>query len=358
MPAITGMKGAGFYDLHSGPQMSTIRALQSWIDDAVSSLPLPASSQPVTILDLGSSEGGNAIRQMAAIVAGLRRRTGQPLQTVYSDLASNNFNQLFANLHAARRTGALHEQVYPSAVGGSFYEPLLVPGTVHFAVSFNSVQWLDRLPDVLLPSMIAYRRPSPLRPNLVVSPEVMEAFTRQAEQDLVRFLERRALELVPGGKLLLAAPGDSNEASVCDGLADVLNDACLDLVITGQLKQAEYERIRMPCYWRNVEEMLAPLERQGSPVRGAFTVERSEALEVPPPFIVEFRRSGDAATYAGAYSGFIRAVTEPVVRGALNRPNESTTVEGLYERVRARLLAEPERYVFRYILVAVLLTRR
>jgi hypothetical protein len=114
----------------------------------------------------------------------------------------------------------------------------------------------------------------------------------------------------------------------------------------------------MPCYWRNVEEMLAPLERAGSPVRGVFTVERAEALEVPPPFIVEFRRTGSAEAYAGAYSGFIRAVTEPVVRGALNHPSESTAVEGLYERVRARLLAEPERYIFRYILVAVLLTRR
>jgi hypothetical protein len=34
------------------------------------------------------------------------------------------------------------------------------------------------------------------------------------------------------------------------------------------------------------------------------------------------------------------------------------TVECLYARVRARLLAEPERYPFRYILVAALLTRR
>jgi hypothetical protein len=243
-------------------------------------------------------------------------------------------------------------------VGGSFYEPLLAPGTVHFAVSFNSVQWLDRLPDVPLPGMIAYRRPTPLRPRLTISPDVTAVFSRQAEQDLTRFLECRARELVAGGKLLLAAPGDSGEASVCDGLGDVFNEACRDLVSAGQLKREEYERIRMPCYWRNVEEMLEPLGRVGSPVRGAFTVERAEALEVPPHFIVEFRRTGDAKTYAGAYTGFIRAVTEPVVRGALYRPSESTTVEGLYERVRARLLAEPERYVFRYILVAVLLTRR
>src|SRR6202035_2094120 len=97
MPTTTGMKGAGYYDQHSGTQLSAIQAFQDWVDDAVANLPLPASARPVTVLDLGSSEGRNAVRLMAAIVAGLRRRTDQPIQTIFSDLASNNFNGLFAN---------------------------------------------------------------------------------------------------------------------------------------------------------------------------------------------------------------------------------------------------------------------
>src|SRR5262245_37210422 len=359
MPATVGMKGAGYYDRHSGTQLFGIQALQDWVDDAVANLPLPAPTRPVTLLDLGSSEGRNAVRLMAAIVAGLRRRTGQPLQPIFSDLASNNFNQLFANLDEARRTGLLAAGVYPAAVGGSFYGPLLPPGTVHLATSFNAIQWLDQLPAVPIPDFVAYRRPHPLRPGLTVSPEVSAAFTRQAEQDLVRFLECRARELVPGGKLLLAGPGDTDEARVGDGLADVLNDACLDLVAAGRLRQEQYERLTMPCYFRTVAELLAPLERADSPVRGAFAVDRAEALEVPTPFIVEFRRSGDVAAYAGAYTGFVRAITEPVVKAALRQPEqEAATVESLYERIRARLLAEPERYWFRYLLVAALLTHR
>jgi hypothetical protein len=94
-------------------------------------------------------------------------------------------------------------------------------------------------------------------------------------------------------------------------------------------------------------------------VRGAFAVERAEAQEVPTPFVVEFRRGGDVAAYARAYTGFLRAISEPVVRAAFNQPGrEAAAVEGLYERVRVRLLAEPERYLFRYVLVAALLTRR
>jgi hypothetical protein len=352
------MKGAGYYDQHSTAQLSTIHALEDWVEQVVADLPLPALAEPVRVLDLGSSEGGNAMRLMAAIVVGLRSRTEQPVQTIYSDLPSNDFNQLFANLEAASRIALFDAGVYPAAVGGSFYSALLPPGTIHLATSFNAIQWLDRLPAVPLLNGVGYRRPHPARPGLTVSPQVTAAFQRQAEQDLTRFLECRARELVPGGQLLLATPGDSDQACIADGIADVLNDACLDLVATGRLEREEYERLTMPCYWRTVAELLAPLERASSPVRGVFAVERAEALEVVPPFIVAFRRGGDVAAYAAAYTGFLRAVSEPVVRAALNQPEGSpATVESLYERIRARLLAEPQRYLFRYILVAALLTR-
>jgi hypothetical protein len=353
------MKGGGYYDQHSTAQQATIQALQHWIEAAVANVPLPALTQPVTILDLGSSEGRNAVQVMAAIVEKIRRRTRQPVQTIYSDLASNNFNQLFANLEEARCMHRFAPGVYPSAIGGSFYGPLLPPNTVHFATSFNAIHWLDRLPPVAVPDFVAYRRPHSSWPGRAVSAEATAAFRRQAEQDLVRFLRCRARELVPGGKLLLATPGDAKQARVGDGVFDVLNDACLDLVAVGRLKREEYERLTMPCYFRTVEELLAPLEQIDSPVRGAFLVDRAEALEVPTPFFVAFRRNGDVAAYARAFTGFLRAISEPVVRAGLKPSNgQAVIVESLYQRIRARLLAEPERYRWRYILVAALLTRR
>jgi hypothetical protein len=351
------MKGAGYYDQHSSAQFSTIQALEGWVEAAVASVSLPAPAQQVTVLDLGSSEGANAIRLMGAIVAGLRRRTGQPVQTIYSDLPSNNFNQLFANLAEARRTGVFPADVYSGAVGGSFYGPLLPPGTVHLATSFNSILWLDQLPAIPLSNVVVYRRPLPSRKGPDVSPEVTAAFKRQAEEDLDRFLKCRARELIPGGKLLLATPGDTDQARVADGLYDVLNDACLDLVSRGRLKREQYERLTMPIYCRTVEELLAPLKRESSPVRDAFSVDRAEAMEVPTPFFLNFQRDGNRDAYADAYTGFLRAISEPVVRAAFNQP-EGEVVDALYDRIRARLQAEPDRYLFRYILVAALLTRR
>jgi hypothetical protein len=164
--------------------------------------------------------------------------------------------------------------------------------------------------------------------------------------------------LVPGGKLLLASPGDSDQACVADGLGDILNDACLDLVAAGRLERGQYERLTMPCYWRTLAELLAPLQRDDSPLRGAFAVDRAETLEVRPRFVVEFQR-GDVAAYAAAYTGFLRAVSEPVVQAAFEQSdNQAGIIDSLFERVEARLLAEPERYLFRYVLVAALLTRR
>jgi hypothetical protein len=359
MPPTIVMKGGGYYDRHSAAQMATIRALGDWIDDAVAGLPLPAAAQPVDIQDLGSSEGRNAVRLMGAIVAGIRRRTGQPIRTIYSDLPGNDFNRLFANIEEARLAGLFAAGVHPAAVAGSFYGRMLPPGTVHLATCFNSIQWLDRLPAVPLPDAVGYRRPHQPRRERDAPPEAAAAFARQAEKDLLRFLECRARELVPGGKLLLATPGDTDQARVADGLLDVLNDACLDLVAAGRLGREPYERLTMPVYCRTVAELLAPLERADSRVRGAFAVDRARALEVPTPFAVELRRGGDLAAYAGAYTGFLRAFSEPVVRAALDRSEgAAATVEGLYERIRARLLAEPERYPFRYILVAASLTRR
>ncbi len=207
---------------------------------------------------MGSSEGRNAINLTTAVVAGLRRRTDQTLHTIYSDLASNNFNQLFASLEEARCQGLFGANVYPSAVGGSFYGPLRPPGTVHLATCFNATHWLDQMPAISLDDFVAYRRPLTGHTGLASSPAVTAAFTQQAGEDLVRFLKSRARELAPGGKLLIVGPGDTDEIRICDGLCDMLNDACLDLVLGGQMPREWYERLTLPCYFRTVSEFLAP----------------------------------------------------------------------------------------------------
>jgi hypothetical protein len=359
MPATTGMKGAGFYDQHSTAQLASMRLVFDWIDCTVASMALPPASETFTVLDLGSSEGRNALIVMGRVAEAVRRRRPeQIIQTIYSDLPSNNFNRLFTNLHEARIAGRIPADVYPSAAAGSFYESLVPPNSVHFAMAFNALLWLDRLPDTLVADAVVYRRPHPPRSDRNMAPETVAAFTRQADQDLTRFLKSRAREMAPGGKLLVVSPGDDDKGSVSDGLYDVLNDACLDLITAGRLERTRYERFTMPLYFRTVAETLAPLQREDSPVKDLFAVDRAETLEVPTPFLVEFDRTGDAAALADTYTGFLRAFSEPVARAALGgTDDDAMLMDELFGRVHARVKAEPQRYRFRYILTAALFTR-
>jgi hypothetical protein len=158
--------------------------------------------------------------------------------------------------------------------------------------------------------------------------------------------------------LLIVTPGDAPHQRVCDGLYDVLNDACLDLVASGRVARARYERLTIPVYFRTLTELRAPLEERDSPVHDLFRIDRAETLEVPTPFIKAYQQGGAVTAFAKDYTGFLRAFSEPLAQAALvaGEP-ERGIIDELYERVRARLLAEPDRYLFRYFLPSILLTR-
>jgi hypothetical protein len=230
-------------------------------------------------------------------------------------------------------------------------------GTVHFATSFNAVLWLDQVPTAV-PDFVCYRRPHPSRAGVSVPADVVAAFRQQAEQDLVRFLEARARELAPGGKLLIVTPGDAPDYRTCDGLYDVLNDACGDMVSAGHVARARYQRLTMPVYFRTLTELRAPVDEAESPAHHWFRIDRAETFEVPTPFVRAYQQGGPVTRFAEEFTGFLRAFSEPVARAALTQDeSEGGIIDELYDRVRARLLAEPDRYLFRYFLPSILLTR-
>lgn len=351
MPSLPGMKGEGHYDRHSTVQGAALDAVKDWIDVAVEGLPLPAEPAPLTVADYGCSEGRNSIRAVGLIFEALRRR--RPTQTlcaIHTDLPSNNFNQLFVNLHDPSglsylfAEGAPRPHVHALAAAGSFYGPVLPPGSVAFGLSFYAILWLDRRPPVPVPGFIGYMRSTP---------EAQRAFAQQAERDLARFLECRAVEMVPGGKLLLVAPGQVGNARASDGLYDVLDDACRDLVAAGRIDPQRYEDFAFPVYFRSLEETTRLLDHPDS----RFRVERAASFEAPQPILEHYRQGSDVDRYAADYTNFLRVFSEPVLVAGLARADDSGFADALYERVRARVRAEPERYHYRNLVVAALLTR-
>jgi SAM dependent carboxyl methyltransferase len=347
MPVLPGMKAGGYYDQHSSYQRVTVEALLPWIDQAVAGMALPDEGRTFTVADYGCSEGANSILAVGQVISAFRRRRpAQPVCGIHSDLPSNNFNRLFANLNDPQTSNYLQDrgtrrpQVFALAAGASFYGPVLPPRSVHFALSFTAVVWMDRIPDVAVPEFVGY---------MEASPAAQEAFAHQAGRDLAIFYRHRAEELAPGGKLLLVIPGS-------DGLYNLLNDAGLDMVALGRIDRGRWQHFAFPTYFRTLAEMLTPLQHTEGPDPGAFSVDRAEMLNLPVPFGERFRQTGDARAYAAEYVGFLRAFSEPVLAAGLQA--DPPTMEMLYGRAVDRLVAEPERYPLRNIENAVLLTRQ
>jgi hypothetical protein len=357
MAASKGMKGEGYYDRHSSVQGETIAAVAGWLEEAAAAIDLPKAPATLVVADHGCSEGQNSILAVGLVVSAWRkRRPDQPICAIHTDLPVNNFNKLFANLYNPtasnylQEKGQLRPNTFALAAGGSFYHSLLPPATVHFSLSFNSIVWMERLPEIDVPDFVMYARSSP---------EVRNSFRLEAARQLDRFLQRRAEELAPRGKLLVLTPGQGPQRGCWEGVYDVINDACLDLVRTGRLRRDFYERLTFPTYFRDAEEMRGPTQPPPHSGHAAFVLERVETMDTEVPFITAYRQTKDVAAYARDYTGFLRAFSEPVLAGMIADPgNDPAIVDAVYERVEERLRAEPERYLYRNIEVAALWTRR
>ncbi|MBX3411934.1 MAG: hypothetical protein KF708_04390 [Pirellulales bacterium] len=358
MPSTSGMKDRGFYDEHSTAQRATIEFLLDWIEIAARELTLPAAGKPVTIADYGCSEGNNAILGLGRAVEVLQRRGAKhPICGVFSDLATNNFNRLFENLTASHALAADREGFFPVAAGGSFYGPLLPPATVHLGMTFNAVCWMDRLP-ALVQDFVIHPCGATIRPGVEIPAEVRRAFIEQAASDLLRFYTHRAAEMQAGARLIIVLPGRNEQHWCGSGVYDLLDDACRALVDAGRIDRAVYERITMPVYFRSLDELLAPVREKDAPLASAFTVEKVFDGCVPTPFVEDFKKSGNVERYADAYVGFLQAFSEPVVRHVVEPAHGDATVAAIYEQAKALLRKEPEKYPYRYLLVAATLVRQ
>ncbi|MEP3046027.1 MAG: hypothetical protein ABJL55_08095 [Roseibium sp.] len=354
----TGMTGGGFYNANSEPQWMAIEAVLDWLKNAVLEVPLDGKA-PVTLADFGCSEGRNSIAVMSHALNTLLPRTDKPIQTVHSDLPTNDFSKL---LQALRQDGVSvfdSHRVYSSVVGGSMFDQLLPPQSVHIATTFNAIGFLSEMPVSTLPGYILPNGPSASGQNGYVSEQDRATFSSLAKQDVASFLTARAHELVPGGKLLVQVFGGSEKGRTCDGIYDLLNDAVLAFVETGEISKETYERYYQPVYMRTENELTAAASDKDYASSEMFTLERSMTYEVPVPFVEQYERYGDIEAYVDAYVDFFRAFTEAVLRNALPpTPSREQLVEHIFGMAKDILRQSPERYPFRYVAVAMLLTRK
>ncbi len=355
---IAGMVGGGYYNQHSAPQMASIDFVLPWLDAAIASMHL-SEAWPTTIglADFGCSEGGNSIAVMQRLVSVFRKRSSRPIQTHHIDLPTNDYRELFKNLRPDGGSVFEAAETYSAAVGGSMYDQLLPPRSIHLATTFNSIAYLSRRPVDRLANYVSANGPSARRGIGEVTQEERDAFADQAEADMESFLIARAAELVPGGKLLVQNFGCGEVFRECDGNCDVLNDALLEIVDAGIIDREGYEAFYLPVYYRTLDELTAPLTTPNSALARSFRLERAESSEVPVPFVEQFNSTGDADRFGRDYIEYIRAFSEPMLRVSFaEHVDLDRLVSEVFERTERLIRNHPDRYEYHYIGIAALLT--
>jgi SAM dependent carboxyl methyltransferase len=159
----TAMEGGGFYNRNSDVQAAGIALALPFLEKAALSISF-GSGEPLVIADYGSSQGRNSMLPMRLAIKALRARAGweRVVEVVHIDQPSNDFASLFTalrddpNSYLAGKTG-----LFVSAVGRSYFDPILPPGRVHLGWTSWALQWMSRnpvdVPDHLFPSMGAVR---------------------------------------------------------------------------------------------------------------------------------------------------------------------------------------------------------
>lgn len=319
------MRGAGFYNENSAVQTATIDSIHRVIELAARQVAIPVNANPIRVIDYGCSEGRNSLLATSPIIRTLQQRNPDAPVVVYrNDLATNDFNSLFANLATNRMdqaiscTGHQKAAVYNMAVGRSFFEQVVPSNSIHLGLSTSSIHWLSRA-DV----------------DKVSADDVEHALATQANRDWRTFLAHRAKEIRSGGKLVVTSPGRCRAASLFDHPPlRLINETIREFVSDRPSLAESLGNFVMPVYVRTLDEMLVPLECDPS-LASRFRVERACMNEQPCPLYSQFRKSKNVDVYAEKCVSFIRAFSENAVaeRGlaGCSESERGTLIDAFYQ---------------------------
>jgi len=194
---------------------------------------------------------------MRAAIRCLRARVGseRPITVVHVDQHANDFNTLFDVLHSDPERYSIDDRnVFPCAVGRSFYENVFPREQVDLGWSSYAAVWLSRVP-VFIPGHFVH---------LASTGDVRVAFDRQAADDWRLFLSVRAGELRAGGRLVVVLPALSDDGiSGFEPLFNCANTLLGELVHEGVISNEErngmvlaHTRDDKPSFWSPSARMV------------------------------------------------------------------------------------------------------
>ncbi len=323
------MEGKGAYNRHARiPAGGAILALPL-LEKAVQEIHVDNSNRPIVFADYGSSQGKNSLAPMHIAIKVLRERLGpdRSVLVFHIDQPTNDFNTLFEVLDADPDRYALDEpNVFPCAIGRSFYENVLPPGSVDLAWCSFAAVWLSRIPSLIPGHFISHPSTGAAR----------AAFESQAAQDWRAFLSLRSRELHLGGRLVVVLPALNDEGE--SGLArlfDQANETLGDMVDAGEIRADEREQMVLGTYPRRRCELLAPFQPTGQ--FEELIVEHCELYSLPDPAWADYERDRNAEALADKHALFFRSVFVPSLALSLGNAHDPEQRRAFADRIVNRL---------------------
>src|SRR6516165_8235073 len=254
-PPSGAMEGGGSYNKNAKLQASGGAFALPHLENAARSIVLNPDSQPIVIADYGSSQGKNSLLPMRVAIEVVQARlgSGRPIFVYHEDLPANDFNALFEVLDKDPQSYFLNAaNIFPCAIGRSFYESVLPSNHVHLGWCSYAAMWMSRIPTRIPGHFFAPRSTGAVR----------AAFDQQGAQDWERFLSLRARELRLGGRLVIVVPtADDDGLSGGEDLMDHANAALAEMVDEGAITADERARMAFGVWTRRKRDLLAPFAR-------------------------------------------------------------------------------------------------
>jgi hypothetical protein len=248
---------------------------------------------------------------MQIAIRNLRTRVGpnRPIFVFHVDQPSNDFNSLFEVLSSDPDRYALDElNVFPCAIGRSFYEQVLPPDSLHLGWCSYAAVWLSRIPSLI---------PGHFFPPCGAG-VVRAAFERQGAEDWEAFLSVRACEMRLGARLVVVLRGVSESGlSGFEALMDHANAVLAEMVDEGAITGQERAGMVLGSYPRRRSELLAPFTREGQFQQ--LRVEDCQVFVLPDAAWADYQLDGDKEALARKQALFFRAVFMPSLASALTR---------------------------------------
>jgi SAM-dependent methyltransferase len=350
------MKGGGYYSQSTRGAKDVIDNASGMLLDAVVALPEPRPGDPVSIADFGAADGGTSKRAIRAVVAAVRNRwPDRQIAVTYTDLASNDWSQLFKSMQGLDGSADSYwtefPEVFVSGVGIGFHHQLLPDSSLDLGFSATAMHYVSERP-CDIPDHVHH---------VGASGPALAAFDAQAAKDWERILLARAAELRPGGRLVVMSFGKDEDGHYLGNtggvnMFDRFHQHWFAMADEGLITPEEYSAGTFAQVYRTPDAFAAPLTDPSSPVsKAGLRLVSAHTAVVPCPYRAAFDADPDmdAATFAVSYIPTLRSWSETVFLNALDRGRpereRADLVDRFYRRYQDDVAANPDGHAMDYV---------